>query len=255
MPKLGPGLDPETAADVVRMEWGLGEQPIPNLIHLLEVHGVRVFSLAEESREVDAFSTWRAGTGQPYIFLNTQKSAEHSRFDAAHELGHLVMHWHHDAPQGRPAEHEAHTFASAFLMPRAGLLASAPRFVTRQEIMPHKRRWRVSAMAYIYRLHKLKQLSDWHYRTLTVEMSKLGYRTREPNPISRETSQVLNKVFAAMRKEGTGKLDIARALHIYPDDLDALVFGLALLPVAGGGGGDRDQSGAHLRLVPKSGAA
>jgi Zn-dependent peptidase ImmA (M78 family) len=250
VPKLLPGLDAETAAEVVRAEWGLGEQPIPNLIHLLEAHGVRVFSLAEESRELDAFSLWRPGTGKPYIFLNTQKSAEHSRFDAAHELGHLVMHWHHAAPQGREAEFEAQAFASAFLMPRAAILASAPRFVTRAEIMRHKRRWRVSGIAFVYRLHKLKLLSPWHYRTLTVEMSKRGERTKEPYPIARETSQVLNKVFNALRKEGTGKAHIADALHLYQHDLDAMVFGLAMLPVAGEGTGG-EQRGSHLRLVEK----
>jgi len=250
VPKLGPGIDPETAAEVVRMEWNLSESPIPNLIHLLEAHGVRVFSLAEESREVDAFSTWRAGTGKPYIFLNTQKSAEHSRFDAAHELGHLVLHWHHDAPQGREAEQEAHAFASAFLMPRAPMIASAPPFVSRAEIMSHKRHWRVSAMAYVYRLHKLGLLSEWHYRSLNVDMSKRGDRTNEPHPIARETSQVLNKVFTALRKEGVGKGDVANALHIYPADLDALVFGLAMLPVAGNGEGSSAASAVpKLRLV------
>ena len=233
VPKLGPGVDPETAAEVVRAEWSLGETPIKNMLHLLEAHGVRVFSLAEESREVDAFSFWRAS--QPFIFLNTQKSAEHSRMDAAHELGHLVLHWHHGAPQGREVEQEAQAFASAFLMPRASVLASAPRFMTLPDVMAYKRRWRVSAMALVYRLHKLGLLSEWQYRSFNVEMSKRGYRTHEPHSIARETSQVLNKVFNALRKEGVGKDRIADALNIYPRDLDALVFGLAMLPVSGNG--------------------
>lgn len=58
------------------------------MIHLLEAHGVRVLSLTQECREVDAFSLWLQ---QPFVFLNTQKSGEHSRFDAAHELGHLPL--------------------------------------------------------------------------------------------------------------------------------------------------------------------
>lgn len=233
VPKIGPGVDPETAAQVVRAEWGLGELPVSNMIHLLESRGVHVFSLAEESREVDAFSLCRSGT--PFLFLNTMKSAEHSRLDAAHELGHLVLHTHHDLPQGREAEREAQMFGSAFLMPRAAVLSSAPKFATLSNIMGHKRRWRVSAVAYVYRLHALGVLSDWQYRTLNVEMSKRGYRTREPHGIRRESSQVLNKVFTALRKEGIGKADVARALNMYPEDLDALVFGLAMLPIAGTG--------------------
>jgi hypothetical protein len=62
-----------------------------------------VFSLALDAAEVDAFSMWRQST--PYVFLNTKKSAEHGRFDAAHELGHLVLHRHGSprvrADQGR----------------------------------------------------------------------------------------------------------------------------------------------------------
>lgn len=229
IPKLGPGIDPETASEVVRTEWDLGEQPISNLVHLLEAHGVRVFSLAEECREVDAFSCWRSET--PFVFLNTQKTAEHSRMDAAHELGHLVLHWHHDVPRGRPAEEEARRFASAFLMPRSAVLATAPPFPTIENLIAPKCRWRVSLAAYIYRLHKLGALSDWGYRSLNIEISKRG-RAEEPHGLQRrETSQVLNKVFNALRKSGTTKANVARALHIKPSDLDDVVFGLAMLPV------------------------
>jgi hypothetical protein len=57
----------------------LGYRRIPNIVHLLEAHGVRIFSLPEHLGEVDAFSFWWHGT--PYILLNTRKSAE--RADAS----------------------------------------------------------------------------------------------------------------------------------------------------------------------------
>jgi Zn-dependent peptidase ImmA (M78 family)/transcriptional regulator with XRE-family HTH domain len=234
VPKLGPGVDPETAAHIVRAEWNLGEKPISNVVHLLEARGVRVFSLTQECHEVDAFSLWRSS--QPFIFLNTQKSGEHSRFDAAHELGHLVLHWHHEAPQGKQPEAEANRFAAAFLMPAASLTASAPRLPNLQDLIRGKRRWKVSVAAYTHRLHELKLLTAWQYRTLFVDISQRGYRINEPNGIQRETSQILNKVFTTLRREGIGKGDIARALDLYQEDLDALVFGLAMLPVAGNGG-------------------
>lgn len=249
VPRVGPGVDPETAAEVVRAEWRLGEQPIPNLVHLLEVHGVRVFSLTQECREVDAFSLWLR---QPFVFLNTQKSAEHSRFDAAHELGHLVMHGHHEIPQGKKIEREAHRFASAFLMPAAGVLASAPRAPSVDDLVRAKKQWRVSVSALAYRLHQLHAVSDWHYRRLAVEISERGHRTSEPEPIARETSQVLNKVFTALRKEGTSKADVARELDLHPGDLDRLVFNLALLPIDAediGGPVDRPNTSGTLRLV------
>ncbi len=196
---------------------------------------MRVFSITQECRELDAYSLWRGE--QPFVFLNTQKSGEHSRFDAAHELGHLVLHWHHDVPQGRQAEQEAHRFAAAFLMPAASILAKAPRNPSLKQLIQAKRPWKVSVGALAHRLHELKALTDWHYRKLWVEIGDLGYRTNEPEPrIDRETSQILNKVFAALRKEGCSKAEIARDLHVHPQDLDALVFGLAILPLGEAGG-------------------
>lgn len=44
----------------------------------------------------------------------------------------------------------------------------------------------------------------------------------------RETSQVLAKVFSALRSEGVGKSAIASELHVGEEDLDEMVFGLVL---------------------------
>jgi hypothetical protein len=49
----------------VRSEWRLGERPISDMIHLLKAHGVKVFSLVEECRELDAF---RFGAGKCLTF-------------------------------------------------------------------------------------------------------------------------------------------------------------------------------------------
>ena len=68
-----------------------------------ETKGIRLFLMAENRVTNDAFSVWRAETETPYIFLNTIKSAEHNRFDIAHEIGHLVLH-RHGGPRGRRAE-------------------------------------------------------------------------------------------------------------------------------------------------------
>jgi len=230
VPNLGPGILPETAAEIIRSEWGLGEKPISNVVHLLEAHGTRVFSLAEDYREVDAFSFWRKET--PFVFLNMQKSAEHSRMDAAHELGHLMLHRHHEIVVGnKQAEREAQEFASALLMPRSAILAEIPSHATLDQLIPYKRRWRVSLAALVYRMHRVGRISKWQYHTYFVELSQRGYRTNEPKGIPRETSQVLAKTFGTLRREGISKREIAAALYLMPEDLDALVFGLAILPV------------------------
>lgn len=229
LPDLSQEASPEAAADTLRRMWGLGELPIKNMIHLLEAKGVRVFSLAIDTVQLDAFSMWHAAT--PFVFLNTQKSCEHSRFDAAHELGHLVLH-RHAGSKGQEAEREANAFASAFLMPRASVLSNAPHMATVDQLIRTKPFWTVSVAALAHRLHDVDLVSDWHYRSLCIEIAKRGYRKAEPNEAPRETSQVLAKVFAAMREEGTSKVAIAAALAIHVEEIDELVFGLAMTALA-----------------------
>ena len=240
--------DPEAAADMLRAHWGLGEVPVKNMIALLESKGVRVFSLAIDAKEVDAFSMWKGGC--PYIFLNTFKSAEHCRFDAAHELGHLVLH-QHAQPQGPNLEREANAFASSFLMPRASVLAHAPRSTTIPSLIRHKKHWAVSAAALNYRLHSLGLTTDWTYRTLCIQLAQAGYRQHEPESINHEKSLVLEKVFSALRADGLSKGDVAKHLAIFPDDINELTFGLMLNALKGGrdAGADARPSRAALRLV------
>jgi Zn-dependent peptidase ImmA (M78 family)/DNA-binding XRE family transcriptional regulator len=245
-PILGKENGPEAAAEMLRRYWDLGELPIKNMIALLEAKGVRVFSLSVDAREVDAFSMWYGDI--PFVFLNTKKTAERCRFDAAHELGHLVMH-RHGAPQGQEAEKEANAFASAFLMPRRSVLANAPRSATLKSLISHKKYWNVSAAALNYRLHSLRLTTDWTYRTLCIDLAKLG-RDREPEPSPFEASQVLKKVFASLREDGISKADVARELLIQPEELDELTFGLMLNVLSGKSHGNISQNKRpSLKLV------
>jgi len=239
------GDDPEAAAESLRAAWGLGDKPLPNLVHLLELHGVRVFSLSEESRDLDAFSLWRQG--KPYVFLNTVKTAEHSRFDAGHELGHLVL--HPDGTSGRDDEHQANQFASALLMPRASVLAAGFRNPALSDLIEAKRAWGVSVMALVYRLHSLDLISEWHYRSLCIELSQAGYRTREPNGGSRETSLLMTKVLASLRRDGITYGTIATDLGLTADEVQSFFFGLALTTVDGGVATAVSTDRPSLRLV------
>lgn len=245
-PSRAASQDPEAAADVLRAQWNLGQEPIKNLIALLESKGIRIFSLAIAAKEVDAFSMWSGG--QPFMFLNTFKSAEHCRFDAAHELGHLVLH-QHAHPQGPDLEREANAFASAFLMPRASVLAMAPHAPSLSSLIKHKKYWAVSVAALNYRLHALGLSSDWTYRTLCIQIAQEGFRTAEPEPIAHEKSMVLEKVFAALRDEGLTKALIAEQLAISPAEINEQTFGLMLNVLKGGSASAARSASPSLRLV------
>ncbi|NMZ24830.1 ImmA/IrrE family metallo-endopeptidase [Pseudomonas proteolytica] len=228
-------LEPEEAAATLRRIWGLGNAPIPNMIHLLESKGIRVFSLAEETREVDAFCTWYEG--KPFIFLNTIKSAERGRFDAAHELGHLVRDVYtmqHGLTHGPEMERQADAFASAFLMPMASVTANQPPAYTIKYLMKLKHYWGVSLVAIAYRFNSLGLVSEWNYRNLCIEIAKHGYRTNEPEPMERETSQLLTKVLDILHSRKQGRREIAESLSISTDEINALTFQLTRLSVVSG---------------------
>lgn len=226
LPELGE-VDPQTAASALRHEWGLGELPAPNLVHLLESRGVRVFSLVDDAGDLDALSTWNESV--PFVFLTHHKSAERARWDAAHELGHLVL--HHDRPQGRDREAEADEFARHFLLPSRGVLSDAPRYVDLTAVRRHKLVWKVSALAYIRQLHVLERLTDWQYRSLVIEASQAGYRSREDD-IARERSKMLPMILEELANEGLTVPMIADDLAITPSELRGLLF-LPVTPVDG----------------------
>jgi Zn-dependent peptidase ImmA (M78 family)/DNA-binding XRE family transcriptional regulator len=244
------GEDPESAAEVVRARWGLGERPIANMLHLLEAHGVRIYSLTAENNELDAYSLyWHL---QPFIFLSTAKSGERGRFDAAHELGHLVLHGEYQTLNRPVAEVEANRFAAAFLMPQASVLAQGLRDATPARILQAKRTWKVAAMALTHRLQELGLLTEWGYRTACVQLSRLGYRRSEPKGIPRESSQLLAKVLRSARDEGETLATIAAAVGISDDELQDHVFGLTLTAVDGGGYVGPKTPRVGLHLVPSA---
>lgn len=223
------GADPEAAAMEVRGRWNLGERPIRNIIHLLELHGVRVFSLTEDTLDVDAYSFWRGNV--PFVFLNTTKSSERSRMDAAHELGHLVLHWKGGTRGKRQAETEAQQFGAAFLMPRGSVLARVPWGSSVNDIIRAKHYWIVSVANLTYRLHKLGLLTDYQYRMAFAEIGRRDFRRTEPEEAEREKSQVLEKVFRYLHESGVSTAQVAADLGIYPDELGKLLFGLVRFPV------------------------
>ena len=215
---------PEIAASALRQHWSLGERPIKSLIALAETKGIKLFSLAENTASVNAFSFWR--DDKPFIFLNNFKTAESSIFDTAHELGHLVMHKRSDLRAGRSAEREADSFASAFLMPANDVKARLPRSITVDAVLQLKTRWRVSAMAMAYRIHSLKRMTDWQYKSVCIELGRRGYRQGEPIGVERETSVIWKKVLTQLWSERVTKNDIASSLHLPLDELEGLIWNL-----------------------------
>ncbi|SDK98065.1 Zn-dependent peptidase ImmA, M78 family [Streptomyces indicus] len=240
------GLTPVAAAEQLRSAWGLHQKPVKNMLALAERKGVRVFSLPVKDREIDAFSFLYEG--RPFAFMNTGKTAERMRFDLAHELGHLVLHQGSRRNRSRAAEQEAHDFASSFLIPADGLFAQVVGKLRLDDVFKLKRYWKVSAVAMVERLYQLELVSEWNRRQWLIDLSQRGYRISEPDGIHPETSQLFTEVFRLAREDGWTSRRIADELVDSDQDLDALVFGLSIAAIPGGGQAGPARHG-HLSVV------
>lgn len=174
----------EEIAELCRRIWGLGDGPIANLVTLIESNGFIVTRAEFGVDNVDAFSYWNKS--RPVIFLGSDKgSCARSRFDAAHELGHIILHSSvtieelENRKRLQAIEKEADRFAGAFLLP----FRSFPEEVYSSRIshfIELKRRWNVSMAAMIYRCGDLGILSEEQVLNLRKQISARKMRKVEP---------------------------------------------------------------------------
>jgi Zn-dependent peptidase ImmA (M78 family) len=187
LPELPPpGLDAprdqiEDLAQRVRRRWGIPAGPIPNVVGLLESHGIVVLRLPLDTADVDAFSL--PFHDRPVVVLATDKNDRaRSRFDGAHELGHLVVHG--EQVWGlKQVESQAHAFAAAFLMPDRDIADELPSYADWPTLFDLKRRWQVSLAALLLRAKNLGRMTDASYLTAVKALSARGWRRQEPIPI------------------------------------------------------------------------
>lgn len=210
----------EQCAVSVRRSWKLGLGPINNVVNLLEKHGVLVTHIPENCSEVDAFSTW--SDGRPLIFLVMHKgSTSRTRFDACHELGHLVM--HADVAAGNPeSERQANRFASAFLLPQESFLVECPKWLNWDHFYELKRRWKVSVGALLKRAFDLGCISEATYRRAYVHLNRTGERTKERDEPPAEPPSLLAKAIEAVQPDLTVQ-DLAVKCGFSVADLEAII--------------------------------
>jgi len=119
-------------------------------------------------------------------------------------------------------------------MPKESVIANQPAVWTVNELMKLKRYWGVALSALVSRFNALGLVSEWNDRNLCIELARRGYRTNEPEPMVRETSRLLTRVFDHLRGQKRGRHDIARSLNLDTDEINALTFQLTRLSVVSG---------------------
>jgi Zn-dependent peptidase ImmA (M78 family)/transcriptional regulator with XRE-family HTH domain len=214
------------AAAQVRVKLGVPDGPVAHVVRLLEAYGIIVLRLPTEiagrnlDRDVDAFST--SATPRPMVLLSPVKDDKaRSRFDAAHELGHLVL--HHDAePGNKIVEGQAQSFAAEFLMPAEQIVDDLPRRVDWERLHAAKRRWGTSLKALVYRARVLGVMSETSYRRANVALASQG--NPEAGPLGPpESPNLLGAAAALLDQHGTTLEHLADATRLPYTQVAAVV--------------------------------
>ena len=214
----------DRAAHSLRQHWGLGNDPIPNLIELLEERGIKI--LAVNLTNIDGLTARVRRSdkeGIPIIVVNRKDWGERQRFTLAHELGHIIM----GVNAKLDEEKAAHRFAGAFLMPSNALWAEIGKHRTSiggRELFYLKQLFGVSVQAITYRCKDLGIFGPTLFQQLFEEYRRLGWRSppyQEPYALPPEKPTRFKRLtLRALAEEAISEAKAAELLGLTVRDLN-----------------------------------
>ena len=222
--------DIEAAAEECRQLWQLGRGPIQNLILAAESAGIIVVSEETDITAIEGLSSWSLLLSRPIVLLSADKAnAFRSRFDLAHEIGHLILHKHipraDDRDRYNQMEKQAHRFAGALLLP-AGTFANEVRVPPNLDnLLIIKQRWGASVAAMMMRLHALGLLGDDEKLALFKRRSARWGSKAEPcdDKWEPEGARLLRRTVELLISAGVLSAEgIPRYLGFSPRDVEKL---------------------------------
>lgn len=222
--------DIEAAAEECRAIWQLGRGPIQNLALAAESAGVIIVREETGIAAIEGLSSWSDLLSRPIVLLSADKAnAFRSRFDLAHELGHLILHKRIPRADERDRynqmERQAHQFAGALLLP-AETFAKEVRVPTNLDnLLILKQRWGVSVAAMLMRLHVLGLLSDDEKLLLFKRRSARWGSKAEPgdDKWEPEVPRLMRRTVELLIGEGVVPIEsISRQLGFSARDIEQL---------------------------------
>lgn len=210
------GLTAKQLAVRMREYWMLPRGPISNLVEVIERAGGVVILSDFGTSLLDGISLRLSGL-PPLFFMNSQVPGDRFRFSLARELGHMIM--HNIPDDDEKMERQADEFAANFLMPTQDIKPYIGT-VTFAKLGRVKIFWKVSIKSLIKRAYDLKLITNYQYKTLSIEYNKARYNEGEPHPIDVEKPTLLNLLVEHHLKQlGYSMADLAGLLCVDEADL------------------------------------
>lgn len=201
--EINNGNDAERAAEKLRVVWGLGMNPIKNLIETLEEKEIRVFEL-EAVKDFDGLAVQSGAI--PIIIVNKlNDDIVRKRLTIAHELGHLLLKVNKKL-KPREIESICFRFAGAFLIPRSVMineLGESRTRVTLNELEHIKLEYGISVLAIMRRAKDLGIITSLKYRNFCIRVNKEGWEKFEIGQYEAEEKPIRDKqlLYRALSEE------------------------------------------------------
>ncbi len=221
--------DIEAAATALRTYWGIGDGAISDVVLLAELNGIVVSRMRLNEDREDALSKRAFDTYRDCVLLNADKDCcVRSRFDLAHELGHLVLHRHvsEDAKtlHHKLLEKQANRFAGAFLLPSTSFFGEfyAPTLEVFERLKP---KWKTAMAAMIMRCSDCDVISSEQATKLWKRYRSQKWHKREPldDTLPVEQPRLLRRSFDMLVENGLQtRRDIRNALTISQRDIEEI---------------------------------
>ena len=198
---LSEGFTPVVAAHFIRRSMGILQGPVVQICSKLESYGIIIVQLYDCDEGFDGVS-FLTDLGYPVIVINGNYSNDHKRLTIAHELGHIVMHISPDiaVPDYRDKEKEAFSFAAEFLMPTEEIKNSLTD-LRLSYLLPLKQYWLTSMASIAHRAKDLGAITLEKYKYINVELSRKGYRKREPGNVYLDTPTLFYDAYKLFKTE------------------------------------------------------
>ena len=171
--------DVEDVARQLKSAWELGEDPLPNVIELLEDNNIKVIEI-EAGDEFVGLASWK-GIKNPVIVVNAKFKADRKRFTVLHELGHILMNLDH-LPE-KEKEFYCHSFAGAMLIPAKALLKElgpSRKQIYLNELVYLKEQFGASIQAIMFRAKHLGIVTESFHRNFMIYFSMKKFKKNEP---------------------------------------------------------------------------
>ena len=175
--------DVESAANLVRKEWQLGNDPLYNVAQLLEDNHIKVIPIQADD-EFDGLQTWVNECYGVIAYNETKlQKKDRIRFTLLHELGHLLLGEKFGKITERAKENYCHYFAGAMLFPKTALIKELGAKRSKlhvQELAALKKEFGISMQAIVMRAAACNIVNEQYRRSFFTMMDQMNWRVDEP---------------------------------------------------------------------------